>query len=254
MPAPPPESDAAIVRHRGTLVARSDTPLAEATIGRVARVARYDGSAEWYDRVNAEQAPQATRLAARLLGEGPGRLLDVGCGGGIHDRVLAENGWSVLGVDISDDQLRLARDRGVEVVEADAHELPFADGSFAAALSIFTHTDLDDFPTVVREVARILEPGGRFVYVGGHPCFVGPHSRFPAARGVPELHPGYWTVGRYTEAPGVTREGLRARVGATHLPLGLFVQAFLDAGFQLERFEEPEQRLYPYMIALRWRR
>jgi len=220
----------------------------------VGRVARYDGYAKWYDRVNAEQAPHTTRLAARLLGDGPGRLLDVGCGGGIHDQVFAERGWSVLGVDISDDQLRLARDRGVEVVKADAHELPFGDGSFAAAVSIFTHTDVDDFPGVLREVVRILAPGGGFVYVGAHPCFVGPHSEFVRAEGVPKLHPGYRTTGRYSEAPGISPDGIRARMGATHLPLGPFLQAFLEAGFTLERLEEPGEREYPYILGLRCRR
>jgi hypothetical protein len=71
---------------------------------------------------------------------------------------------------------------------------------------------------------------------------------------VPELHPGYRVTERYDEAPGISPEGLRARVGATHLPLGLFLQAFLDAGFALERFEELENREYPYIVALRCRR
>jgi len=44
---------------------------------------------------------------------------------------------------------------------------------------------------------------------------------------------------------------LRAKVGAMHLPLGLFVQAFLDAGFRIERFEEPGERDYPVPIGLR---
>jgi len=43
-------------------------------------------------------------------------------------------------------------------------------------------------------------------------------------------------------------------VGAVHLPLGLFLQAFLDSGFALERFEEPEGRDYPHVVALRARR
>jgi hypothetical protein len=62
-------------------------------------------------------------------------------------------------------------------------------------------------------------------------------------------------VGRYTEAPGIWREsGVRVRVGATHLPLGLFLQAFLDAGLRLERIEEPEEREYPFALVMRWRR
>jgi hypothetical protein len=105
-----------------------------------------------------------------------------------------------------------------------------------------------------RELARVLQPGAPLVYLGAHPCFVGPHSRFFAAEGVPTLHPGYRTSGRYTDAPGVNPDGLRAKVGATHLPLGAFLGTFLDAGLTLEHLEEPGEREYPYQLALRWRR
>ena len=44
---------------------------------------------------------------------------------------------------------------------------------------------------------------------------------------------------------------LRARFGASHIPLGRFLQCFLDAGFRFEQIEEPEGRDYPYMLALR---
>jgi hypothetical protein len=73
---------------------------------------------------------------------------------------------------------------------------------------------------------------------------------------VPELHAGYWEERRYDDGPAVSTEGLRTRVGATHLPLGRFLGAFLGAGFVLERFEEPREpaREYPFRLALRWRR
>jgi SAM-dependent methyltransferase len=218
--------------------------------------ARYDGVTEWYERefVNSELAAVPREAALRLLGDGPGRLLDVGCGTGAHTAVFAEHGWSPVGVDISEDQLRLARERGVEVVWADAADLPFADASFDAAVSIWTHTDVEDFTLLLREVVRVLRPGSPFVYVGAHPCFVGPHSRFVEAEGMPVLHPGYWHTGRYTEAPGISPTGLRAKVGAVHLPLGLFIQSFLDAELRLEQFEELERREYPYTVALRCRR
>jgi SAM-dependent methyltransferase len=217
------------------------------------RVAHYDGVADWYDAelADTELGQSARRIVIRLLGDGPGRLLDVGCGTGLLTRELAERDWSVTGIDISEDQLRLARSRGVDVQLADAHQLPFADGSFDAAVSFFTHTDVDDFPLALREIARVLRPETPLVYVGVHPCFVGPHSRFISAEGVPVLHPGYRRTGRYTDAPGISPAGLRARVGATHLPLGVFLQAFLEAGFRLEQFEEPGGREYPYMVALR---
>jgi len=218
--------------------------------------ARYDGVTEWYERefVNSELAVAPREVALRLLGDGPGRLLDVGCGTGAHTAVFAEHGWSAVGIDISEDQLRRARERGVEVVQADAADLPFEDSSFDAVISMWTHTDVDDFAAELREIARVLRTGGPFVYIGVHPCFVGPHSRFVSAEGVPEFHSGYYETRRYTDAPGISPHGLRAKVGAVHLPLGHFVQSFLDAGLRLEHFEEVETREYPYILALRCRR
>jgi SAM-dependent methyltransferase len=218
--------------------------------------ARYDGLAEWYDNEFAHDGP-ARQTVLDLLGDGPGGLLDVGCGTGAHAAAFAARGWDAVGVDISEDLLARARARGVHVVKADAAALPFADASFDGVASMWTHTDVDDFAAVLREIHRVLRPGGAFVYLGAHPCFVGPHSLFVAAEGVPELHAGFYRrTERYTDAPGVSPTGLRARVGATHLPLGVFVQTFVDAGFTLERFVEPEteERDFPYMLASRWRR
>ncbi len=217
--------------------------------------ARYDGHAEWYDQnIAAPFASDATEAIRRLLGRGRGRCVDVGCGTGIHAATLRELGWLVTGVDLSEDQLRLARQRvgdDIELVQADASDLPFADATFHAVLSAFTHTDVDDFDGLLGQAARVLRRRGRFVYIGLHPCFIGPHSRFVAARGIPTLYDGYRERGRYSEAPGVTPDGLRAKVGAVHIPLGQLLQAFLRAGFQLEHFEELGDGQYPPMIALR---
>jgi SAM-dependent methyltransferase len=223
----------------------------------VTTTARYDGFAEWYDREFATSALAVSvrKTVLRLLSEGDGkRLLDVGCGTGVNALAYAQHGWNVTGLDISEDQLRLARDRGIEVLHADAAAMPFADASFDAAVSTWIHTDVDNFAAVLREIGRVLAPDAPFVYLGAHPCFVGPHSRFIAAEGVPTLHPGYRWTERYVESPGTRPEGLRARVGATHLPLGLFLQSFLDAGFTIDQFEEPGDREYPYTVALRCRR
>jgi SAM-dependent methyltransferase len=216
--------------------------------------ARYDGIAGWYESTLLGDAtvPDA---ALRLLGPGPGRLLDIGCGTGFHSALFADAGWSVVGVDPSEDQLQLARARGLDVVRGHGEELPFGDGEFDAVVSTWTHTDVDDFAAVCREAARVLRRGGPFAYAGTHPCFVGPHSLFVAGEGVPELHTGWYRrAGRYEDAPGVSPQGLRAKVGATHLPLAELLQAFLDAGFTLERVEEPGARDFPIVIALRWRR
>jgi ubiquinone/menaquinone biosynthesis C-methylase UbiE len=220
--------------------------------------ARYDGIADWYD-TEFQPAPLESEtwdVLSRLLGEGTGFLLDVGCGTGAYAAPLAERGWDVTGVDVSEDMLRRAGAKGVHAVHADATALPFETGSFDAAFSVFTSTDVDDLAAVLSEIVRVLRPGAPLVYVAVHPCFVGPHSIYAPEQGVPELRAGWYRqVGRYTAAPGISREsGVRIRVGAAHLPLGLFLQAFIDAGLQLERIEEPEEREYPYSLALRWRR
>jgi SAM-dependent methyltransferase len=219
--------------------------------------ARYDEVAEWYDATLSGDSPLASlprEPALRLLGKPVGRLLDLGCGGGSHTSAFAAAGWAAVGVDVSEAQLELARERGCEVVLGRAESLPFDDSSFDAVVSVWTHTDVEDWAATVREARRVLRPGGPFVYVGVHPCFVGPHSLFVEGRGVPQLYAGWYRrSGRYAEAPGISPTGLRAKVGATHLPLAEFLQSFLDAGFRLEHVDEPGLRDYPIAIALRCR-
>jgi SAM-dependent methyltransferase len=218
--------------------------------------ARYDGLADWYDDNLADFTLAATDVLDRLLGKGRGACLDLCCGTGLHFETLRGLGWRVTGVDISTDQLRLARERAgtnVDLVQADVTDLPFEDESFDAAVSMFTHTDVDDFGALLREATRTLRPDGRLVYVGLHPCFVGPHSRFERAKGIPTLHLGYRKARRYDAAPGISADGLRARVGAVHLPLEHLLGAFLDAGLVLERFEEHGEGDFPPRIAVRAR-
>jgi SAM-dependent methyltransferase len=220
--------------------------------------ARHDGIADWYD-TEFQPAPLESEtwdVLTRLLDDASGSLLDVGCGTGSYSAALAERGWDVTGVDVSADMLRRAEARGVRTVQANAGSMPFEDSSFDAAVSVFTSTDIDDLGEVAREIVRVLRPAAPLVHLSVHPCFVGPHSKYDPETGIPELHAGWYRrTGRYTESPGVWREsGVRIRVGATHLPLGLFLQTFLDAGLRLERIEEPEEREYPFGLALRWRR
>jgi SAM-dependent methyltransferase len=227
---------------------------------RVPTAARYDGLADWYDAYVRGLGLTELELdvTARLLGRGPGRCLDLGCGTGVAVPALRELGWSVVGADVSADQLRVARAQVgglAELVEADAVALPFSDGSFDAVVSLLTHTDFDDFGAVLGEVARVLADGGRFVYVGSHPCFLSPTVE--RREGEPHLlHEGYRRRGWWHEAPGfrLGREGIRGRAGVHHLPLEDFLNAVLESGLRLERVEEPGDEDYPVLIALTARR
>jgi SAM-dependent methyltransferase len=214
-------------------------------------VARYDGHAEYYDERLRDFTLRWTDVLRRLLGPGPGRCLDLGCGTGLHFATLLELGWTTTGIDVSADQLRLAETRGeeVELIEADASSLPFADASFDAVVSVFTHTDMADYSRAVREGVRVLVPRGRFVHLGLHPCFVGPFARYTGEEQAPELFPGYRDSGWANDGPGLG-EGLRRIVGTHHVPLAELLQAFVEAGLALARFEEPGDGLYPRVLAV----
>lgn len=93
------------------------------------------------------------------------RLLDVGCGTGHHLRELRARGFQVSGVDGSEEMLKVARriNPGVDLRRADVEAQPFADGSFDWILSIEVLRYLPDFRGTVKEMGRVLAPGGTAV-------------------------------------------------------------------------------------------
>jgi len=107
-----------------------------------------------------------TELVWRLLGLEPGvEVLDVACGHGRIANRLAERGAVVTGLDADAFFLAKAREAGsgAEYVEGDMRALPFAEASFDAALLWFTsfgYFDDDGNRAVLRELCRVLRPGG----------------------------------------------------------------------------------------------
>lgn len=100
------------------------------------------------------------------LPAGPGRILDAGCGTGGLIRRLAPRRpeWRWTGVDESPVACQLARERGAtEVHQASVTALPFRDGEFAAVVSADVLYHLDDDEAALREMARVLRPGGVLV-------------------------------------------------------------------------------------------
>ena len=226
----------------------------------MAPTAAYDEIADWYE--HEFLGGPGTRARPRdgnpldlgsvlrdLLVEGNGSCLEIGCGTGIHAAQVRELGWAPIGVDLSAGMLRHARGR-LPVVQADAGRLPIRDDSLPAVIAMMVHTDMPAYPTVLREVARVLRPGGIFVHVGVHPCFCGGFAD-RSDLGAVVIHPGYlhghWTKASWTD------QGVRAKVGATHRPLPELMHAFLAAGLTLERFSESGAPT-PVVLAIRARK
>lgn len=93
----------------------------------------------------------------------PQRVLDAGCGDGVFARAVAAP--VVVGVDMAPAMVERARARGVDAREARIEELPFADGEFDVVVCNWVLYHLRDAEAGVRELSRVLRPGGRFVGV-----------------------------------------------------------------------------------------
>ena len=122
------------------------------------------------------------------------RALDVGCGTGHHLADLRQRGFEVSGVDGSPEMVARARARnqGVPIECADVEALPFPSGRFDLVLCIEVLRYLRDPAGCLREIARVMRPGGV--------CM---------ATATPLLNlNGYWLVNRIASGvglPGLTR-------------------------------------------------
>jgi SAM-dependent methyltransferase len=108
----------------------------------------------WYAERRSILARELRRLPA------PGRALDIGAAGGGNTRVLLGHGWQPVALEFAPTAAQIARERGIDVVRADARELPVRTGSMdlVTAFDILEHIEEDDLATA--EITRVLRPGG----------------------------------------------------------------------------------------------
>jgi demethylmenaquinone methyltransferase/2-methoxy-6-polyprenyl-1,4-benzoquinol methylase len=127
----------------------------------------FDRIAPVYDGMNRAMTLGLDRKWRRLTAEAvvrPGdRVLDACCGTGDLALAAARAGGRVTGVDFSGEMLARAERKAPEFdwVQADAAALPFPDGSFETVTVGFGIRNLADLEAGLRELARVLVPGGR---------------------------------------------------------------------------------------------
>jgi SAM-dependent methyltransferase len=187
--------------------------------------------------------PEGLREAdARLLGDVTDkRVLEVGCGSAPCARWLAAQGAHPVALDLSAAMLRHAAALGaatglaVPLVQAGAERLPFTDASFDAACSAFGAVPFVAEPErVMREVARVLRPGGRWVFAVNHPMRW-MFSDDPGPDGL-TVQQSYFDRTPYVEIDAAGN----ATYVEHHRTLGDRVRDIVSAGLVLDDLVEPE--------------
>lgn len=204
----------------------------------------WEDQAKWWqdtftDGADEEYTEQILPLAMEHLA-GAKSIIDVGAGEGQVARMAIERGArEVVAVDRSAGQIEVAKERagGVHLVRADAGQLPFADNSFEAAIAVLVLEHIEDIESVVKEAARVLQPGGRFLCFLNHPLLQTPGSGWIDDHILEEQ---YWRIGPYL-TEDTTMEEVEAGVilPFVHRPLSAYLNLLSANGLYLTQMVEP---------------
>lgn len=199
----------------------------------------------WQDGFTAGADPeyeeQILPLAASLLA-GADRVLDIGCGEGQVARLAVAGGATrVVGVDPTHNQVveAVKRAGGPAYLRSGAAALPFADGSFDAAIACLVFEHIEDVDAAIAEVSRVLVPGGRFLFFLNHPLLQTPNSGWIDDH-ILDPPEQYWRIGAYlVEELSIEEVQKDVFIPFIHRPLSRYVNALADNGLLLRRMHEP---------------
>jgi ubiquinone/menaquinone biosynthesis C-methylase UbiE len=196
--------------------------------------------------------PATERLLAVCPGE---RVLDIACGNGLTSRRLVARHAEVVAFDFAEEMIAHARQRTADQADQitylvlDATDetalLSLGERRFDAALCSMALFDMADIAPLMRSLARLLKPGGRFVFSVTHPCFN--HARMAHVAEMEDREGeivtqysvkvyGYRTP---SIAHGVAIAGQPRAQLYFDRPLALLFGTAFEAGFVLDGLEEP---------------
>lgn len=210
------------------------------------------------------------------------RGLDIGCGEGHNTSLVVRCGAHMIGVDVAKSFLRYAHDSHSATIAfgaASAVELPFPDATFDFATAMMSLMDIPETGRVVDEAYRVLRPGGFLQFSITHPCSDTPHRRNLRGDdgqtyaieigGYFERLEGRIDEWLFSAAPDHAKRGLRKfRIPRFHRPLSEWLNLTVDAGFAIERVQEPtadddtvaarpelqDTQIAPYFLHIRCRK
>jgi ubiquinone/menaquinone biosynthesis C-methylase UbiE len=204
-------------------------------------LARYDAVAEFYISGFDSVDDSVSVALLDLLGPVAGlRVLDVACGHGRITRELSQRGADVVGIDISANLIRRARETeqneplGIRYIHADVTAPGLlSNDQFDRVACSFGLSDIDDLDGAIAAISAALRPRGCLVFSILHPCFAGGKDvsgSWPTAGSY--YDEGYWTAQDALST-------LRRQVGANHRMLSTYLSALRRHNLWLDKIAEP---------------
>jgi ubiquinone/menaquinone biosynthesis C-methylase UbiE len=118
--------------------------------------------------LNFRRIEECATLIRWLDSQNGERILDIGCGDGYYDMIIAQPGASVVGIDIQEKPLAKARrlytGEQFEFLYMNAEEMEFSDASFDKVVSFCVIEHLNHGDRAMHHISRVLKPGGSFVF------------------------------------------------------------------------------------------
>ncbi len=226
--------------------------------------ARWDQNAAFWDDYMGDAGNRfhqelVAPAAERLLQVRPGEaVLEIACGAGLFARRMAELGARVTATDGSAVFLERARQRAATHVESiEFQQVDATDGAqllalgerrFDAAVCNMALMDMAEIGPLAAALARLLRPGGRFVFTVMHPCFNNSSTRRVVEEEDREgeiVLTHSVRVSRYLEPAVAQGLGIRGQPVPQYYfdrPISGLLQPFFAAGFALDGLEEPAFR------------